>query len=145
MITSISEQFLFREEYFVSKIGVQRSQKLPHPVWLFSDAPLWLQGYVEAAQIFERESGTSPGFNLSTITDRTDIRKAVQSGELESAIERVNDLNPEVGQADFHPPPNKILRLMSPFIKQVVVDKQHNSNNTIFLRNLETRSKPKSR
>ena len=58
-----------------------------------------MQGYVEAAQIFERESGTSPGFNLSTITDRTDIRKAVQSGELESAIERVNDLNPEVWHA----------------------------------------------
>lgn len=51
---------------------------------------------MEAAQIFEKESGTSPGFNLSTITDRTDIRKAVQSGELENAIERVNDLNPEV-------------------------------------------------
>ena len=51
---------------------------------------------MEAAQIFERESGTSPGFALNTITDRTDIRKAVQSGDLENAIERVNDLNPEV-------------------------------------------------
>ena len=51
---------------------------------------------MEAAQIFEKESGTSPGMDLSAINDRTDIRKAVQSGELENAIERVNDLNPEV-------------------------------------------------
>ena len=51
---------------------------------------------MEAAQIFEQECGTSPGINLSAITDRTEIRKAVQSGNVEEAIERVNDLNPEV-------------------------------------------------
>ena len=51
---------------------------------------------MEAAQIFEQECGTSPGINLSAITDRTEIRKAVQSGKVEEAIERVNDLNPEV-------------------------------------------------
>ena len=39
-----------------------------------------MQGYVEAAQVFEKESGTVPGVNLSAITDRTEIRKAVQSG-----------------------------------------------------------------
>ena len=55
------------------------------------------QGYVEAAQIFERESGTQADTDLSAITDRTEIRKAVQSGNVEEAIDRVNDLNPEVG------------------------------------------------
>lgn len=51
---------------------------------------------MEAAQTFERESGTSPGVDLAAITDRMEIRKAVQSGNVEEAIARVNDLNPEV-------------------------------------------------
>ena len=55
-----------------------------------------VQGYVEAAQTFEKESGTPPGVLLAAITDRMEIRKAVQSGNVEEAIERVNDLNPEV-------------------------------------------------
>lgn len=114
LITNISEQFLFREEFFCIRHEGTKIIKASYPAWPFSDALLWLQGYVEAAQIFERESGTSPGFNLSTITDRTDIRKAVQSGELESAIERVNDLNPEVSQADFHPPAKRKFEAYEP-------------------------------
>ena len=55
-----------------------------------------LQGYVEAAQVFEAESATAPGVDLGAITDRMEIRKAVQSGNMEEAIERVNDLNPQV-------------------------------------------------
>ncbi len=54
------------------------------------------QGYVEAAQTFQQESLTQPGIDLAAITDRMEIRKAVQSGNVEEAIERVNDLNPEV-------------------------------------------------
>lgn len=55
------------------------------------------QGYVEAAQTFQQESLTQPGIDLAAITDRMEIRKAVQSGNVEEAIERVNDLNPEAG------------------------------------------------
>ena len=58
--------------------------------------PWGAQGYVEAARMFETESGTAPGLDLSSITDRMEIRKAVQSGDVEGAVEKVNDLNPEV-------------------------------------------------
>ena len=51
---------------------------------------------MEAAQTFQQESMTQPGIDLAAITDRVEIRKAVQSGNVEEAIERVNDLNPEV-------------------------------------------------
>ena len=51
---------------------------------------------MEAAQIFKRESRTTPDVDLAAITDRTDIRKAVQEGDLQTAIARVNDLSPEV-------------------------------------------------
>lgn len=55
-----------------------------------------VQGYVDAARMFESESGTAPGVQLSTILDRMEIRKAVQAGQVEEAIDKVNDLNPEV-------------------------------------------------
>ena len=58
-----------------------------------------LQGFVEAAEIFHKESGTDPRVDLRAITDRMEIRKAVQSGNVEDAIDRVNDLNPEVTDA----------------------------------------------
>ena len=34
--------------------------------------------------------------DIGTITDRMAVKKAVQSGNVEDAIEKVNDLNPEV-------------------------------------------------
>lgn len=34
--------------------------------------------------------------DLATITDRMAVKKAVQCGNVEDAIEKVNDLNPEV-------------------------------------------------
>ena len=54
---------------------------------------------MEAAQVFEAESATPPGVDLGAITDRMEIRKAVQSGNMEEAIERVNDLNPQVSSS----------------------------------------------
>ena len=48
--------------------------------------------------MFETESGTQPGVQLSTIMDRMEIRKAVQAGQVEEAIDKVNDLNPEVNR-----------------------------------------------
>lgn len=49
--------------------------------------------------MFESESGTAPGVNLDAITDRMEVRRALQGGDVESAIERVNDLDPEVSGA----------------------------------------------
>ena len=51
---------------------------------------------MEAADTFARESGTPPGLDLSAITDRMEIRKAVQSGNVDFAVDRVNELSPEV-------------------------------------------------
>lgn len=43
---------------------------------------------MDAARVFERESGTAPGVDLDQITDRMNIRKAVQSGDVEQASSR---------------------------------------------------------
>lgn len=42
-------------------------------------------------------NGYIADIDLATITDRMAVKQAVQSGDVEVAIERVNDLNPEVG------------------------------------------------
>ncbi|KAK1260194.1 hypothetical protein QJS04_geneDACA022527 [Acorus gramineus] len=54
------------------------------------------EGYVEAAEKFRMESGTEPDIDLATITDRMAVKKAVQCGNVKDAIEKVNDLNPEI-------------------------------------------------
>ncbi|CAN8240903.1 unnamed protein product [Cochlearia groenlandica] len=54
------------------------------------------EGYVDAAEKFQKESGTKPEIDLATITDRMAVKKAVQNGYVEDAIEKVNDLNPEI-------------------------------------------------
>nr|KAJ0212619.1 hypothetical protein LSAT_V11C400206450 [Lactuca sativa] len=42
------------------------------------------------------ESRTEPDIDLATITDCMVVKKAVQSGNIEDAIEKVNDLNLEI-------------------------------------------------
>ncbi|MBA0880779.1 hypothetical protein Goshw_030192 [Gossypium schwendimanii] len=54
------------------------------------------EGYVEAAKIIRMESGTHPDIDLATITDRMAVKKAAQCGNVEDAIEKINDLNPEI-------------------------------------------------
>jgi len=57
---------------------------------------LVIEGYKDAAEKFSAESGLQPPVDLSSIEDRMNIRNAVQSGNIEEAIEKVNDLDPEV-------------------------------------------------
>ncbi|KAJ3109065.1 Glucose-induced degradation complex subunit [Phlyctochytrium planicorne] len=57
---------------------------------------LVIEGYKDAAERFSEESGLVPGVDLVSIEDRMNIRKAVQVGHIDEAIERVNDLDPEI-------------------------------------------------
>ncbi|CAI5975840.1 unnamed protein product [Closterium sp. NIES-64] len=54
------------------------------------------EGYVDAARKFELESGTDPGADLGAVAERMAVKQAVQRGDVEDAIDRVNDLNPEI-------------------------------------------------
>jgi len=57
---------------------------------------LVIEGYKDAAERFQQESNTDPGVELSTVSDRMAIRTAIQRGDVDEGIERVNDLNPEI-------------------------------------------------
>lgn len=74
------------------------------------------EGYVEAAQMFESESGTKPGVDLGAITERMHIRKAVQSGNVEAAIEAANDLDPQIleehAELTFHLQQQRLIELI---------------------------------
>ena len=57
---------------------------------------LIVEGYADAAVEFAHESGTEPDADLSSIHERMAARQQVQRGDLVGAMERVNDLNPEI-------------------------------------------------
>ncbi|KAI9140132.1 CTLH/CRA C-terminal to lish motif domain-containing protein [Paraphysoderma sedebokerense] len=57
---------------------------------------LVIEGYKDAAEKFSLECGLQPTVDLMSIQDRMLIRNAVQRGDVEEAIERVNDLDPEI-------------------------------------------------
>lgn len=57
---------------------------------------LVLEGYQAAAEEFSKEANVCPPVDFSSIETRMTIREAVQRGDVEEAIELVNDLNPEV-------------------------------------------------
>lgn len=57
---------------------------------------LVIEGYKDAAQKFAIEAGLNPQVDLNSIQNRMVIRSAVQRGDIEDAISRVNELDPEV-------------------------------------------------
>lgn len=57
---------------------------------------LVIEGYKDAAESFVKEANLTPSIDLNSIENRMNIRNAVQSGQIEAAIEMVNDLDPEV-------------------------------------------------
>jgi hypothetical protein len=77
---------------------------------------LVIEGYQEAAQWFQEESGTPAGVDLSTISERMEIRASVEQGNIEAAIDKVNDLNPEVldtnAELCFHLQQQRLIELI---------------------------------
>lgn len=57
---------------------------------------LVIEGYKSAAEAFSQEANLAPPVDFESIESRMDIREALQRGDIEDAITRVNDLNPEV-------------------------------------------------
>ncbi len=57
---------------------------------------LVLEGHKEGAINFQRESGLPCELDADTIDARVQIKKLIQSGEIEQAIKALNDLNPEI-------------------------------------------------
>lgn len=53
-------------------------------------------GYPAAAKKFALEANIQPKADVDSIQERVDIRTAIHSGDIQSAIEKINELNPQV-------------------------------------------------
>lgn len=67
-------------------------------------------GYPAAAKKFALEANIQPKADVDSIQERVDIRTAIHSGDIQSAIEKINEFNPQVRFSEFffflpHPPP----------------------------------------
>ena len=54
------------------------------------------EGYPDAAQKFAIEANIKPMMDVEEVEDRVAIREALYKGDIQTAIERINELNPEV-------------------------------------------------
>ncbi|XP_014205741.1 glucose-induced degradation protein 8 homolog [Copidosoma floridanum] len=54
------------------------------------------EGFKEAAEKFQQESGVKPAVELDSMDDRIRIRDAIQNGRIEEAKTLVNQLHPEL-------------------------------------------------
>ena len=59
------------------------------------------EGYPDAAKNFAKEASIVPSADGEAIQERVDIRNAIHTGDMQLAIERINELNPQVS----HYPP----------------------------------------
>ncbi|KAI8926758.1 CTLH/CRA C-terminal to lish motif domain-containing protein [Entophlyctis helioformis] len=77
---------------------------------------LVIEGYKDAAEKFSVEAHIAPSVDLMSIQDRMNIRTAVQTGNIEAAIEKVNDLDPEILDTNprlyFHLQQQKLIELI---------------------------------
>ena len=62
------------------------------------------EGYPEAAERFATEANLSPRIDLDSINQRVEIRTLIYEGDIKTAIEKINDLNPQVSLSMGHGP-----------------------------------------
>lgn len=55
-----------------------------------------LEGFKEAAEKFQEESGVGPTVELNSLDDRIHIRDFIMTGRIQEAIARMNHLHPEL-------------------------------------------------
>lgn len=53
-------------------------------------------GYPSAAKRFAVEANIQPRLDVESIQERVEIRSAIHSGDIQTAIEKINELNPQV-------------------------------------------------
>lgn len=58
------------------------------------------EGYPESAQNFVVEANIQPRIDIGPIQERVEIRNLIHNGDIQSAIERINELNPQILDQD---------------------------------------------
>jgi hypothetical protein len=65
------------------------------------------EGYPSAAEKFAAEANITPKADFTGIQERVQIRESIHRGDLQVAIELINELNPDVSftNSSFQQPP----------------------------------------
>lgn len=58
------------------------------------------EGYPLAAQKFAAEANMEPSMENDSIRERVEIRNAIHAGNIQAAIEKINEYNPQVGHSE---------------------------------------------
>jgi len=64
------------------------------------------EGYPSAAKKFALEANIQPKADVDSIQERVEIRNAIHGGDIQTAIEKINELNPQVGLTFQAQPPS---------------------------------------
>ncbi len=54
------------------------------------------EGFKESAQLFQQDTGVDPGIDQSVMDSQIQIRQAIECGNVQTAVESVNDLDPGI-------------------------------------------------
>ena len=54
------------------------------------------EGYPSAARKFAAEANIQPKADFESINERVEIRDSIHRGDMQTAIEKINELNPQV-------------------------------------------------
>ena len=54
------------------------------------------EGYPSAAHKFSQEANIQPQMDMESIGERVEIRNAIYRGDIQAAIVKINELNPQV-------------------------------------------------
>ncbi|KAI9836553.1 MAG: hypothetical protein M1819_001185 [Sarea resinae] len=58
------------------------------------------EGYPSAAKKFAMEANIQPSADVESIQERVEIRNAIHAGDIQTAIEKINELNPQILDLD---------------------------------------------
>ena len=59
------------------------------------------EGYPSAAQKFAHEANIAPMHDVNTVEERVAIRVAIHGGDIQTALEKINEINPQVRIPDL--------------------------------------------
>lgn len=59
------------------------------------------EGYPRAAERFAKEANIQLPLEEESIQSRVEIRQAIHAGDIDTAVTKINDLNPQVSQTLF--------------------------------------------
>lgn len=60
-----------------------------------------MEGYPNAAEKFSKEANIPPQQDILSIRTRQEIQNSIHTGNIQTAIETLNDLDPEVSAIEF--------------------------------------------